>query len=189
MDYTALSLSQIRTGLNDVAREVRAGFGSLSATQLNWRPDEARWSVAQCFDHLLTANRMMLTSADAALDDSRSRSIWQRLPVWPELMGPIMVRSQAPASTRKYKAPAAARPSSSAIAANIITRFADQHREIDSRLQVLDPAAAARTVMASPFARIVTYSVLDGWRLLLAHEHRHFEQARRVTESAQFPSA
>jgi hypothetical protein len=41
--------------------------------------------------------------------------------------------------------------------------------------------------MVSPFVAFITYSVLDGCRLLVAHERRHFEQARRVTREPGFP--
>ena len=37
--------------------------------------------------------------------------------------------------------------------------------------------------MVSPFVAAITYSVLDGLRLVVAHDHRHFEQARRVMTS------
>jgi len=43
--------------------------------------------------------------------------------------------------------------------------------------------------MVSPFVRFITYSVLDGCRLMAAHDRRHFEQARRVTQTAGFPRA
>ena len=59
MDYTVLSLADVRNGLDDIARETQATFGGFDGRQLNWRPDETRWSVAQCFEHLLTANRLM----------------------------------------------------------------------------------------------------------------------------------
>ena len=42
--------------------------------------------------------------------------------------------------------------------------------------------------MTSPFVGFITYSVLDGARLMLAHDHRHIEQARRVTQAPGFPS-
>jgi hypothetical protein len=31
------------------------------------------------------------------------------------------------------------------------------------------------------------FLLFDGWRLILAHERRHFEQARRVMLSPGFP--
>ena len=189
MDYTTLSLADVKTGLEDIAREAEATFGALDARQLNWRPDPARWSVAQCFEHLLTSNRLMLSSADDALNRAHPQSLWQRLPVLPGVMGRIMVRSQAPATTRKFKAPTPSRPSSSDIGSDVIRRFVEQHRDAVLRVAALDEARAARTIMTSPYVRIITYRVLDGWRLMVAHDRRHFEQARRVMESPGFPKA
>jgi hypothetical protein len=57
-----------------------------------------------------------------------------------------------------------------------------------SRLQTLDEEEATHAIMTSPFVRVITYSVLDGWRLVLAHDRRHIEQARRVTQSRGFPA-
>ena len=187
MDYTTLSLAEVKTGLAEIARDAETTFGALNGRQLNWRPDAARWSVAQCFEHLLTANRLMLGQADDALDPAHPRSVWQRLPVLPGVIGRIMVRSQAPEATRKFKAPAPARPATSDIAADVVQRFVEQHRDAVARVAALDEGRAARTIMTSPFVRIITYSVLDGWRLMVAHDRRHFEQARRVTQSPGFP--
>ena len=73
MNYTSLPLAEVRAGLDGIARETQATFGGFDARQLNWRPDTARWSVAQCFEHLLIANRLMVRAADDALDDARPR--------------------------------------------------------------------------------------------------------------------
>ena len=187
MDYAALSLSEITGGLEAVAQEAQATFGGFDAGQLNWRPDPARWSVAQCFDHLLTANRLMFQAAEHALKESAPRTVWQRLPVLPGVMGRFMVRSLAPGAGRKLTAPSSARPAASDIAADVIQRFVAQHRDAVLRTGTLDEPRAARTIMTSPFIRVVTYSVLDGWRLVLAHDRRHFEQARAVMRLPQFP--
>ena len=187
MDYTTLSLAEVKTGLDDVAQETQATFGSFDVGQLNWRPDATRWSVAQCFEHLLTANRLMLQAAEAALNNAGPRTIWQRLPVLPGVLGRMLIRSQTPNASRKFTAPPKAQPSTSDIAADIIQRFVEQHHDAVTRVQALDEREAARAIMTSPFINVVTYSVLDGWRLLLAHDRRHFEQARRVTLSPRFP--
>ena len=187
MDYTTLSLAEVRTWLDRMARETQAAFGGYDARQLNWRPDAARWSIAQCFEHLLTANRLMLQAAEAALSRARPRTLWQRLPVLPGVLGRMLIRSQAPGTARKFTAPSKAQPATSDIAADIIPRFLEQHRDAVARVQALDQRDAARAIMTSPFIKVVTYSVLDGWRLILAHDQRHFEQARRITLSPGFP--
>jgi hypothetical protein len=188
MDYTTLSLTEVKAGLDAIARETQATFGGLDARQLNWRPDAARWSVAQCFEHLLMANRSMFRAAEDALDVARPRTVWQRLPVLPGVLGRMLIRSQAPGAVRKFTAPSKAQPASSDIAADIIQRFVEQHRDVLTWVQALDERHAARAIMTSPFIRVITYSVLDGCRLLLAHDRRHFEQARRVTLSPGFPN-
>lgn len=187
VDYTTLSVAEVQSGLDAVARGAHATFGACDAIQLNWRPDAARWSIAQCFDHLIAANRLMFRAAEDALDDAGTRSVWQRLPVLPRVWGKLMIRSLTPEATRKLTAPAKARPAASDIGPDIVQRFIDQHRDAVVRLQALHDARAARGIVTSPFVRVITYSVLDAWRLVLAHDRRHFEQARRVMLAPGFP--
>ncbi len=187
MDYTRLSLAQIRAELETIAGEARATFEPLDARQVNWKPDAARWSVGQCFEHLVTANQMMFGAAATALDPARPRTIWQRLPILPGLFGPMLVRSQAPGGTRRFSAPPAAQPSESDVAVDIVERFVDQQRRAVDVVTRVDERRAAVTVMVSPFVRVITYSVLDGWRLVVAHDRRHIDQARRVMGSTGFP--
>jgi hypothetical protein len=189
MDYTRLSLGEVRRGLEEIARDADARFGRLDARQLNWRPDATRWSVAQCFEHLLTANRLMLQAASDAMDGTRSRTVWERIPVLPGLWGRMLIRSQAPNGARKFKTSAIAQPAASDLPADIVARFVAQQDEAVRRIDAQDEGQAARVIMTSPFIRVVTYSVLDGWRLMVSHDRRHLEQARRVTESPEFPKA
>jgi len=186
MNYTSLSLAEVRSGLQNVARDTETTFGTLDTRQLNWRADESRWSVAQCFQHLLTSNDLVLRAAKDALDHG-PRSPWQRIPGLPKLFGPALIKSQAPTSKGKYKAPTHARPTTSDIAPDILDRFGAQQRMLADWIGTLDENRAARVIMASPFIRFITYSVLDSCRLLIAHDHRHVEQARRVTQTAGFP--
>jgi hypothetical protein len=187
MDYTSVSLADVRAGLDNLAREVQATFGALDARQLNWRPGTTQWSVAQCFEHLIKMNRLMFQAAEIALNEQSPRTIWQRLPGVPGVLGRLMIRSQAPEATRKYSAPAPGQPSSSDIGADVVQRFVEQLRDAVARLNTLAESDAARIIMVSPFIKVVTYSVLDSWRLVFAHGRRHVEQARRVTLAPGFP--
>jgi uncharacterized damage-inducible protein DinB len=172
--------------LQEVAREAEATFGGLDARQLNWRPDATGWSVAQCLQHLLTANGFMLRNAKHALQNP-TQSMWRRVPLLPGLMGRAMIRSQSPTTTRKFTAPTTARPSASEIPGEVVQRFIEQQRDIAEWTRTIDEAAAAGAIMVSPFVRIVAYSVLDACRLLVAHDRRHVGQAGRVLLSPQFP--
>jgi hypothetical protein len=186
-DFTKLSLAHVQAELEAIAADAQATFGPLAPRQLNWRPEAARWSVAQCLDHLLKANAEMLDAAAAALGKGQPRSLWQWLPLWPRLMGRLLIRSQSPGASGRYTAPRPAQPTASAIDPAIVARFIGQQRDLLARARALDERAAARVIMVSPFMRVISYSVLDGWRLIVAHERRHVEQARRVTQAPGFP--
>jgi len=45
-----------------------------------------------------------------------------------------------------------------------------------------------RTVISSPAANFVTYSLLDAFRIIVVHEQRHFQQAMRVKANTNFPN-
>ena len=187
MDYTTLSLSEVTRALEATARAASETFGSLDAGRLNWRPDARSWSVAQCFEHLVTSNRLMVAAARHAL--ANPPTVWQRMPLLPTFFGRQLVRSQAPQTTRKFTTSAIATPAQSAIRADVIDRYLENHRDRADWIQSLDPAVIAKTIMISPFVKVITYSVLDGCRLMAAHDQRHFEQARRVTQASGFPAA
>jgi hypothetical protein len=189
VNYTALTLAEVRAGLEEIARDAHTTFGGFEARLLNWRPDSTRWSVAQCFDHLLTANQLIRRGAEQALDVTVPRTVWQRLPLWPGVVGRMLIRSQGPDATRKFTAPTRARPVTSDVPVDIIQRFVDQQRDAAGWLGTLDEREIARAIMTSPFIRVVTYSVLDAWRLVVAHDRRHLDQARRVILLPGFPGS
>ena len=184
--YTTLSASQLAEEFSAIASDTASVFGALGAPQLNWQPHVAVWSIAQCFDHLLKADHQMLQAIRRALDRSATQTVWQRLPLWPRLFGWMLVTSQAPGGRQKYTAPASARPASSDIAPDTLERFIAWQQVGMAEVQALS-AADARRIMVSPFVEQVTYSVLDGYRLIAAHQRRHFEQASRVMAHPEFP--
>lgn len=186
-DYTSLSLADLASELDAIAQAAQSLFGRLDGRQLNWKPNAASWSVAQCFDHLLSTNREMFQAVAAALEAGRPRTVWQRLPVLPRIFGTLMIRSQGPQVNLKFTAPRKSTPVSSTIDPQIIGCFVAHQREAVARVRSLEEVDVARAIMISPFVPVITYSVLDACRLIVAHERRHCEQARRVTERAEFP--
>jgi hypothetical protein len=48
-DFTSLSLAEVVTELDAIARDTQSLFGRLDEQQLNWRRDATSWSVAQCW--------------------------------------------------------------------------------------------------------------------------------------------
>jgi hypothetical protein len=111
-----------------------------------------------------------------------------RLPLLPALFGRFMVKALSPNSSQKLKAPATAQPSSSSIDPQIVEHFITQQRETLARMRSLENRGPAEVIITSPFAGVVVYSLLDAFRIVVAHERRHFAQAQRVMDTGGFPT-
>jgi len=183
-----MDLPAVIDAANNVANEARSTFGHLTPSQLNWKPSAERWSVAQCFDHLLTSNKGYLPIIDNVLAGYK-RTFWQSMPVLPGLMGKLLVKSMDPASTRKVKAPKRFQPAQSEISASVINDFVAQQKQIVDKMKPTEHLDLEKIVITSPVAGVVIYSLMDAYRLIVVHEQRHFQQAKRVTEEPGFPAS
>ena len=182
MDFPAVIIAA-----NNVANEARSTFGHLTPAQLNWKPSPERWSVAQCFDHLLSSNKGYFPVIDNVLAGHK-RTFWESMPVLPGLMGKLLVKSMDPASTRKVKAPKRFQPAQSDIRASVINDFVEQQKQLVDKMKATEHLDLEKIVITSPVAGVVIYSLMDAYRLIVVHEQRHFQQARRVTEETGFPN-
>ena len=187
MDYRQADLPSLIAEANSVASEAKSTFGHLTASQLNWKPSADRWSVAQCFDHLLTANKDYLPIFESVLAGKKP-TLWEKMPVLPGLAGKLMIKSLDPASTRKLKAPKSFEPAQSDIRASVIDDFVDQQRQIVEKMKATEHLDLEKIVITSPALAAITYSLMDAYRIIVVHEQRHFQQAKRVTEERGFPA-
>ena len=70
-----------------------------------------------------------------------------------------------------------------------MARFLAQQDRLIDFLHAFEKVDTARIVIPSPVTAWISYSLLDALRIVVAHERRHLDQARRVVEEAGFPSA
>lgn len=170
-----------------ITEEARASFEGLSAEQLNWKPGADRWSVGQCLDHLVTTNATYFPGFEAVLKGEHRSTVWERLPLLPAFWGTMLRRAVAPESPRKFKAPKIFQPASSSVDGEILRRFVDQQEQVIRYMETTAGRDLEEIKITSPISRLVTYSLLDAYRILVTHERRHLLQARRVTETEGFP--
>ena len=186
MEYRKADLPSLIAAASQVATDAKSTFGTLSPSQLNWKPSAERWSVGQCFDHLITSNKGFPPIIDDVLA-GKNRTFWERMPLLPGLAGTLLIKSLDPASTRKIKAPKRFEPAQSDIGASVINDFIEQQTGIVEKMKATKHLALEKIVISSPAAAAITYSLMDAYRIIVVHEHRHFQQAKRVTEESAFP--
>ena len=181
-------VENLQRDLRGISEKARDQFGALSLDQLNWKPSVDRWSVAQCFDHLINTNASYFTIFDSVAAGTLEPTFVQKLPGVPKMWGKLLIKSLDPKTTRKLKAPKRFEPASSDLSASIIDNFVkNQNRVVDS-MERTKNLEVGRIIISSPAAAMITYSLLDAFRIIAVHEQRHFQQAQRVTQEPSFPS-
>jgi hypothetical protein len=187
MNAQKADLANLIATANNIANEAKATFGHLSPSQLNWKPSADRWSVAQCFDHLLASNNGYIPVVDGVLAGKKP-TFWERVPVLPGLAGKLLIKSLDPASTLKIKARRNFEPAKSEISSSVIEDFIDQQGKIVEKMKATEHLDLERIVITSPVLAAITYSLMDAYRIIVVHEQRHFQQAKRVMEESAFPA-
>jgi hypothetical protein len=184
---TKLSLSDILSEAEAISKDAQVTFGQLNSEQINWKPNVESWSVGQCFGHLITANREYFPQfAQIILGEKRTR-LWQRMPFLPGFFGRMLINALSPNASKKVKAPKLFQPSSSNIDPQIISKFAAHQNEVIDKMKATEGMDLERIIIYSPVTKIVTYSLIDAYRIIVVHERRHFKQAQRVMEAPGFP--
>jgi hypothetical protein len=182
------SIDQVCSELQTTADEVEAAFGGLSAVQLNWKPSEKSWSIAQCLDHLIVLHSLYFPIFERLEKGSAKASFWEKASPLSGFFGRTLIRSLRPENQTKVKSRPKAFPSASEIDGEITRRFVEhQHQMIDHLRKIPIGQDPAKTIITSPLMGFITYSLEDTFTILVIHCQRHFLQAKGVTQLAGFP--
>jgi hypothetical protein len=169
-----------------VTADVQNTFGGLSAEQLNWKPAAESWSVGQCLDHLVKSNEEFYPELDALAAGTRKNTFWQNWSPLSGIAGAFLVKtlkkdSQKVKTNQKMTPP-------SEIPADIVDKFAVHQAEFTEKIRSTADADWRKTVLTSPFVKIMTYRMDVGLKALIEHEERHVRQAKRVLAMDGFPN-
>lgn len=172
-----------------IRNEAGLRFGGLSHAQLNWKPGAEGWSIGQCFDHLILTNEPYFPLFERIAAGERKPSLWERVPLLPAVFGRLVLGAVSPESARKVKARKGFIPAASDIDGQIIDSFARHQDKLLRLMKATENVDARKIIITSAISPVVIYSLLDGYRIMVTHERRHFLQAERVMESEGFPQA
>ena len=187
MSSSNSEVSQLVTEMTTIADKAQLTFGKLSAQQLNWKPGTEGWSIGQCFDHLIAANKAYIPIIEQVITGTKQNTSWGKIPLLPNLFGKLLIKYLSPQSTRKLKAPAVFKPSSSSLDEGIISRFIELQKQMMLLMKRTEGFNLSRVKITSPALRFVTYSVIDAYEIVVVHEKRHVQQAERVLAAEGFP--
>lgn len=179
-------MNEIISEYEKVGENVQKTFGNLSAEQINWKPRADSWSVGQCLDHLIKSNEAFDAQFQALSKGEKKPTFWEKYSPLTSFFGNFLLKSLKN-DARKFKAPSKAIIPPSDIAANIVEKFVKHQEEIVEKLKTLENVDLHKTVVTSPFMKVMTYRLDMALEIGVEHEKRHFRQAERVMQVEGFP--
>lgn len=180
-------MNEIISKLEKISEQTEQTFGKLSAEQLNWKPSAESWSVGQCFEHLIKANSAFSPEIDSIISGERKQNFWESYSPLSGFFGSLLIKSVSPQAERKLKAPKLAQPATREISSTIIEDFVKNQAEVIAKIKQTQSLDTKKIIVTSPFVKFITYSLFDGFRIIFAHEQRHFQQAECVMQTQGFP--
>jgi hypothetical protein len=166
--------------LGKVTAEANSVFGTLSFSELNWKPSSDKWSIAQCLDHLIVSNSTYYPQFNEIISGNHQNSFYQNIGFISRFFGSYLIKETGPVVGKPMKNPPAFTPSQSDLPPDILLKFETHQNEFAGTIAKLDKADLHKTVLYSPALKVFTYSLRDLLVILAGHEQRHLTQAKSV---------
>ncbi len=183
-------LQEMRQGLVKSCGRARSLAGTLNTDQLNWKPSDDKWSIAQCLEHTLVGADLYAEKLRPAVQRARDKRVCSAGDVRAghTVMGRLVLRAVEPTAKRTMTSPKIFTPAQSRLDDGVVDRFIRSHEQIAQLLSDCDGLDLSRVRLSSPVARIIRINAADAFAILVAHAERHLNQAQRVRESWNFPA-
>ena len=166
--------------LDAASAQFKNSFEELGQDELNWKPAENRWSIAQVMDHLITINTSYFPILDQIRDGIYTPPFMARVPFMASLFGTLIHKSMKPDTKTKTSTFPIWEPSYSEIKGDILQRFLAHQEELKSKINACDGPASNEVVIASPASSKVVYTLSKALEIIADHEVRHYNQAMEV---------
>ena len=154
---------------------------------MNWKPNAESWSVGQCLDHLVQSATAYEPLFTELINKNRASNFWRSIPFLPKMFGKEILKAVGPVIKKKTKTFPVFEPTQSNISLDIISTLEKKLNHFSSLNQQLADYDLKKTIVTSPVAKFVNYSLLDALNIVTIHNYRHFNQAKEVMKMSTFP--
>ena len=141
--------------MTEAAADAEAVFGGLDTQQLNWKPAEKSWSIAQCLDHIIRTNREFDAEFERLASGTRKNSFWENYSPFSGWAGRFLINAVTEDS-KKAKAPSKRIVPPSELAGDIVEQFVEHIGDVNKQIEACADADREKTVVTSPFLFVFT---------------------------------
>jgi hypothetical protein len=168
------------TQIDKITNDFRQIFGALTDEQLNWRPNEQTWSIAQNIDHLIIINESYYPIIKAVKNGTYKRPFVGKFNFIVRFFGEALLRAVQPDRRKKSKTFPIWEPNQSIVLTEVLDKFEKHQEGLKAQIRDSEDLLAKGAVISSPANSKIVYKLEAAFDIMVAHEQRHFEQAKEL---------
>ena len=166
--------------LERLTQAFSAEFGSLTANELNRKPNATTWSIGQVVDHIIKVNETYFPIVEQ-IRAGTYRTPWTgKLPFLVNWFGDFILKGVEPERRKKVKTFPVWEPAQSGVRADVVTHFAEHQHKMVTMMGACEDLVKAETVLSSPANRFIVYKIGRAFDIIVAHEVRHLNQSWEI---------
>ena len=162
-------------------------FTGLTDNQINWKPSQKNWSIAECVDHLIVTNNLYLKEFERQLSEKKIKTDCSKTKVKHKWLSKYIIKSVDPSNPKKVSTFAVFMPSLSNHSKDVFDKFFDLQNKLINLLRLAEDLNLNEYVMSSPTAKIINENFCDVLDIVRLHDRRHFNQVEKLFNHPDFP--
>lgn len=178
--------NRVRRG-EEALEKFEGNLTGLTVVQLNWKPAADVWSIAECLDHLILADRNYFQDLRAISGGTYRMTFWEKYSPLSGLLGTALRNQMTEDVRKKMSAPSKLKPELSEYEMDILEKYRKNLSELMDLVSQCSEIDLDHCIINSPTLPWITYSLRHALDFLFEHEHRHLNQAIRVMNHDGFP--
>jgi hypothetical protein len=166
--------------IEEVTAEFNIYFFGLTNQQLNDKENDLQWSIAQHIEHIMLVNKSYLHEIDALRLPAYKLPLACKLKYLIRYFGKREMKRVGLLSNKKLETINRWMPLVRFNSIDMIEEFLLHQQNLQKIIKDSGDLLLAGVMIRSPVNRIVVYKVEDVFKIMIAHEQRHFKQVKKI---------
>lgn len=168
--------------LDELTLKFKKVFGKLNEREIHWKPNADTWSIAQNLEHLILINESFFPMINRLRNKDYKKPFIAKLGFLVKFFGKAILKSVQPNSSKKTKTFSIWKPSEENASKDILARFIEHQEKLKQKILDSEDLLKQNAVISSPANPKIVYKLDAAFKIILAHEERHFQQAKKLLE-------
>jgi hypothetical protein len=166
--------------LDELTLKFSREFGELSEREIHWKPDPETWSIAQNIEHLILINQSYFPMIDKLRNKNHKKPFTANFSFLVNFFGRTILKSVQPSTSRKTKTFSIWKPAENSMSKNVVFRFMKHQEKLKQKIIQSEDLLKQNAIISSPANPKIVYKIDAAFKIILAHEERHFQQAKKL---------